>query len=113
MSPASLSIRNPALVNAVMIVVIAVGAYTLITMPRELNAEVSFNWAFILTPYPGASPEEVERLVSIPIEDEVNGVQDIDSILTQSENGRSFEWVTFDQSPQSDFERRLDDGRAT
>ncbi|MEM1180472.1 MAG: efflux RND transporter permease subunit [Acidobacteriota bacterium] len=112
MNPARFSVRNPALVNAVMIVVIAVGAYTLMTMPRELNPEVSFNWAFILTPYPGASPEEVERLVSIPLEDEVNGVQDIDSIITQSENGRSFVWVKFDQIPQSEFERRLEDVRA-
>jgi len=112
MNPAAFSIRNPALVNAVMIVVIAIGTYTLVTMPRELSAEVSFNWAFILTPYPGASPEEVERLVSIPIEDEVQTVQDIESISTQSENGRSFVWVKFDQIPDSEFERRLEDVRA-
>ncbi|MEM6793133.1 MAG: efflux RND transporter permease subunit [Acidobacteriota bacterium] len=111
MNPARFAIRNSAFVNAFVIVVIAIGAYSLITMPRELNPKVSFNWAFILAPYPGASPEEVERLVSIPIEDELASVQDVDNILTQSENGRSFVWVKFDPIEDSEFERRLEDVR--
>ena len=111
MNPAAASIANRALVNAVVIVIIAIGAYSLITMPRELNSKVSFNWVFILNFYPGASPEEVERLITIPIEDEVAQVQDVDVVLGKSEAGKSFVWVKFDQISDRDFERRLEDVR--
>ena len=112
MNPAAQSIRNRALVNALVIVIFAVGVHALITMPRELNPRVSFNWAFILTFYPGASPEEVERLITIPIEDEVVSVKDIDVIISQSEPGKSFVWVKFEQIADADFQRRLEDVRA-
>lgn len=111
MNPAASSITNRALVHAVVILVIAVGAYSLITMPRELNSQVGFNWAFIIHFYPGASPEEVERLITIPIEDELTQVQDVDVISSQSEAGKSFVWVKFDQISDREFERRLEDVR--
>lgn len=112
MSAAAFSIRNRALVNAVVIVVIAVGVYSLLTMPRELNSKVGFNWVFIINYLPGAGPEEVERLITIPIEDEIAVVQDIDVVLGQSEPGKSLVWVKFEQIPERDFERRLEDIRA-
>ncbi|MCG8456036.1 MAG: efflux RND transporter permease subunit, partial [Holophagales bacterium] len=112
MSPAEFSVRNRALVNAVVIVIIAIGTWTLLHMPRELNPKVGFNWAFVITFYPGASPEEVERLITIPIEDELVTVEDVDVILGQSENGKSFVWVKFEPIPDTTFERRLEDVRA-
>ena len=111
MNPAVASIRNRALVNALVIVVIVVGVYSLITMPRELNSQVGFNWAFILNTYPGASPEEVERLITIPIEEELSQVPDVDVVIGQSESSQSFVWVKFEQISDRDFERRLEDVR--
>ena len=112
MNPAAQSIRNRALVNALVIVIIALGVHALITMPRELNPRVSFNWAFIVTFYPGASPEEVQRLITIPIEDEVISVKDIDVVMSESEPGKSFIWIKFEQISDADFQRRLEDVRA-
>ncbi|MEM9594605.1 MAG: efflux RND transporter permease subunit [Acidobacteriota bacterium] len=112
MNAAAHSVRNRALVNALVIVIIVVGAHSLITMPRELNSRVGFNWVFLLTFYPGASPEEVERLITIPIEDELTQVKDVDVVLSQSEPGKSFVLVKFEQISESDFERRLEDVRA-
>ena len=64
MNPAAFSVRNRALVNAAMILTIVVGVMAFFDIPRELTPKIGFNWAFILTPYPGANPEEVEKLVS-------------------------------------------------
>ncbi len=112
MNPGELSVRNRALVNAVFILIVAVGAYSLITIPRELNPKVGFNWAFITVAYTGATPEEMEELVAIPIEDEIYSVEDIDEILSRSRAGLAFVWVKFEQIPEREFERRVDDVRA-
>ena len=112
MNPGAFSVRNRALVNAVFVLVVAVGLYSLLTIPRELNPRVGFNWAFITTVWVGANPEEVEQLISIPIEDEIQTVDDIDVMLTRSRQSSSFVWVKFKQIPEREFERRVDDIRA-
>ena len=91
----SLSIQNPVLVNILMATIIIVGLFSFLNMPRELISEVKFNWAMIIIPYPGASSEEVEQLVVIPIEDEIQDVQDIDEIISQSSEGSGFLMVKF------------------
>jgi len=112
MNPAAFSVRNRALVNAAMILVIVVGVMSFFSIPRELTPKIGFNWAFILTSYSGANPEEVEKLVSIPIEDEMQSVDDLDVITSRSTRGNSFVWLRFEQISDDDFERRLDDVRA-
>ena len=54
----------------------------LINMPRELERDMSFNWAFIWVTYPGVSPEEIEKLITKPIEDEIADVNKIESITS-------------------------------
>ncbi len=112
MSPAAFSIRNRALVNAAMILVVVIGAFSFINIPRELTPKVSFNWVFMFVDYPGANPEEVENLITIPIEDEMESVDDIDVITSRTRRGNSFVWLRFQQISDDDFERRLDDVRA-
>ena len=91
----SLSIENPVLVNILMVMIIIIGLFSFLNMPRELVSEVKFNWAMIIIPYPGASSEEVEQLVVIPIEDEIQDVQDIDEIMSSSTEGSGFLMVKF------------------
>lgn len=111
MNPAEFSVRNRALVNAAVVLVLLIGAYSYIKIPRELSPRVSFNWAFISVAYPGASPTEIEDLVSIPIEEELQAVEDVDVTITRSRRGSSLVWLKFDQIDDEEFERRLDDIR--
>jgi multidrug efflux pump subunit AcrB len=112
MNPAAYAIRNRALVNAAVILVFAVGTFALISIPRELNPAIGFNWVFIDVLYPGANPEEVESLITIPIEDEIHTIDDIDEIISRTRQGRSFIMAKFLQIPEDTFERRVDDVRA-
>ena len=45
-----LSVKNPVLIHMITISVIVFGTYTLINMPRELEPDMSFNWATIWVP---------------------------------------------------------------
>ena len=47
MSIAEFSVKNPVLVNLLMIGLFIVGAISLLRMPTELNPQVDFNWVFI------------------------------------------------------------------
>ena len=91
----ALSVRNPVLVNILMAMIIIVGLFAFLELPRELISEVDFNWVMIIIPYPGASSEEVEQLVVIPIEEEIQDVPDIDEIISTSTEGSGFIMVKF------------------
>jgi multidrug efflux pump subunit AcrB len=91
--------------------IIALGTLSFIALPRELSSEISFNWAFVAVPYPGVSSEEIERLVTVPLEDEIQDVRGIDSITSQSAEGRSFLSVKFKQMSDEEFRARFQDLR--
>ncbi|MCP4677002.1 MAG: efflux RND transporter permease subunit, partial [Deltaproteobacteria bacterium] len=111
MSLARLAVRNPVAANLLMLAIIVLGLFSFIKLPREQMSEASFNWVFIITVYPGVSPEEMERLVTTPIEDEIQDVRGIDSITSQSAESRSFISVKFDQMSDLDFRARFEDLR--
>lgn len=111
MSIFKISVNNPVFVNMVMIAVIVLGTYSFITLPREEMPNIDFNWAFILTTYPGASPAEIEQLITIPLEEEIQDVERIDLISSESSEGASFMMVKFEQMPDSEFNKIFQDLR--
>jgi multidrug efflux pump len=112
MSLARLAVRNPVAANLLMLAIVVLGVISFIKLPRELMSEASFNWVFIVTVYPGVSPEEMERLITIPIEDEIQDIKGIDSIASQSGEGRSFISVKFKSMTDEEFRARFQDLRA-
>ena len=94
------------------IAVIVLGSYTLIKMPRELERDMSFNWALIWVAYPGVSPEEIEKLIAKPIEDEIADVDRIESITSTAAEGFAGISVKFNQNiSRNEFERLYQDLR--
>ena len=106
------SVNNPVLVHMISIAVIVLGSYALINMPRELERDMSFNWAIIWAAYPGVSPEEIEKLITKPIEDEIADVDKIESITSTAAEGYTSTSVKFDQNiPRDEFEKLYQDLR--
>ncbi len=107
-----LSVRNPVLVHMITIAVIVFGTYAFINMPREVDPDMSFNWAIIWVRYPGVSPEEIEKLITKPIEDEIADVDQIESITSISAEGYGELSVKFDQDiSKEEFEKLYQDLR--
>ena len=107
MSIAAFSVRNSVLVNILMIAVVVIGVFCLVHLPRELINEISLNWAMVIAPYPGASPKEVEQLVTIPIEDEIKDLDGIDFISSKSAEGFAVIDIKFEDMSRSDFQYAL------
>src|SRR5688500_12116614 len=53
----------------------------------DLFPEVNFPFVNVLVPYPGAGPEEVETLVTRPIEDAVAGINGVKKVISTSSEG--------------------------
>ncbi len=108
MSIPKLSVNNPVLANLLMIIIILLGVYALVVLPRELTPEVSLYTATVTTIYPGASPEEVEKLVTAPIEEAIEErVSKIDLILSSSSEGRSSIVVQFEELSDREFDKQF------
>ncbi len=83
------SIRNPLLVNFLLIGIVVVGVMSWRAMPQEIFPVTEKDTIEITTRFEGASPVEVERQVTIPIEEAVEGLGDIDSIESLSREAYS------------------------
>ena len=89
MNIAKLSVNNPVTANTSMLAVILLGIFALTSLPREFLPDINFNMVMILTAYPGTSPEEIEKLITKPIEDDIKDISKINYISSKSSEGRS------------------------
>ncbi|MEW8395713.1 MAG: efflux RND transporter permease subunit, partial [Candidatus Thiodiazotropha sp.] len=83
------SIRNPLLVNLMLIIILLAGVISWYAMPQEMFPAVEQDKVRISTIFEGASPEEMERQVTLPIEQELDGLADIDVVSSTSSEGSS------------------------
>ena len=78
-------------------------------MPEELFPEIETDRVSVRTIYKGASPEEVERQITLPIEEEFDGLADIDVIRSSSVEGSSE--ITIELKPGTDVDSFMRDSR--
>ncbi len=106
MSIPKFSTEQPVFVNLFMVLMLVVGVFSFISIPKEEWPEVPVNTVSIQTAYPGAAPEEIEELITKPIEDEVIAVEDVWYIASFTSEGRSTVNVYFDPDIK-DYYRKL------
>ena len=86
---ARLSMGNRALIALVTVFVMVFGVITTSNLKQELIPSLSLPTAVVITSYPGASPEVVEDSVTQPVEQAVQGLQDLESLSSESSTGSS------------------------
>jgi multidrug efflux pump subunit AcrB len=86
---AEFSVKNSVLVNLLMVSILVVGVMSAIMLPLELFPSIKLELVSVTTVFPGASAEDVEKLVSIPIEDEINDISGIKVIRSTSSESLS------------------------
>lgn len=102
-------IRNHPFANITFAVVILVGLAGYSLMPREQDPEINFNWVDITTVLPGASAEDVEKRVTVPLEEAIKNVQDIRFVLSTSRENISNILVRFREVDDRTFDKRIND----
>lgn len=84
-----LSIKRPIFITCVFLLMIIVGMLSLKRLPIDILPKVSFPFVSVNTSYDGASPEEVETLLTKPIEDVISSISGLKRLLSVSKNGYS------------------------
>ncbi|MFP4408580.1 MAG: efflux RND transporter permease subunit, partial [Spirochaetaceae bacterium] len=96
------SVRNSVLINILMILILVLGFFSLQRLPREQFAEIPFFFANITVPYPGVAAEDIEETVTVPIENEMAGLESLDQIQSETNEGIARINVQFDQGISED-----------
>ena len=104
-------ITNHPLANIAFVVVMLLGIQSYVTMPREQDPEINFNWVAVNAVLPGASAEEVERLVTNPLEDGIKGVPDVRFVVSTSRENVASMLVRFREIDPRTFDKRMADLR--
>lgn len=89
MNPGVFSVHRPRIILFLVFLVFAGGIFAYLNLGRLEDPEFTIKQALIITPYPGASPEDVATEVTNPIEDAVQQMGQVDRVESQSTRGRS------------------------
>ena len=92
------SLNNRLLVIIASLMVMAYGAFTLTRAPVDVFPDLNKPTVTIMTEVGGMAAEEVEQLVTFPLETTMSGLPSVESIRSVSSAGLSFIYVTFDWS---------------
>ncbi|MBF0216865.1 MAG: efflux RND transporter permease subunit [Candidatus Omnitrophica bacterium] len=84
MSLARFSVNQSLFVNLLSVIIVIVGGFTLMGMNREVFPNVEFDIVSVTAAYPGATPADVEKLITTPIEKELREVDGIKEISSTS-----------------------------
>jgi len=89
MDLAALAIKNRVVTLVLAVVLLLAGLSSYENMSRLEDPEFTIKDALVMTPYPGASAQEVEQLVSDPLEIAVQQLGQLDEVLSKSDRGLS------------------------
>ena len=102
--------RNSVAANLLMVVILAGGALSLLSIRQEVFPEFSTDRISINVPYLGAAPEEVEEGVCVRIEEQIQGINGIKKITSKSSEGNGS--VTIELLEGTDVRNVLDEVKA-
>ena len=100
MHPSHIAIRNPVFVFVMVLVICIAGFQAYKSIPREAAPDIQIPLLIVSIPFPGATPEDVESLITNKVEQELKTIKNLEEISSTSSEGVSVLTLEF----TSDFE---------
>src|SRR6202050_1430018 len=100
------SLRQPLLITLMTVLLIAAGSRSLDRLPVDAYPDLSPPMVEVITQWPGRASEEVERLITVPVEREMNGIARMTTIRSISLYGLSDVILTFQIGTDNYFARQ-------
>ncbi len=92
----SWAIDNPTVIYVIMALLLVMGGIAYYTMPRESFPEINETKIYISAPYPGNTAEDVEKLITDPLEDRLKNISGVVEILSTSQENYALITVEFE-----------------
>ncbi|MCB0428915.1 MAG: efflux RND transporter permease subunit [Flavobacteriales bacterium] len=94
----TLSVNNRTTVMVLMFIIVIMGLVSYSSMPKASFPDIIIPQIYVGTAYPGNSPADMEKLITRPLEKEINTITDVEKITSTSLDGYSTILVEFDFS---------------
>ena len=101
----NVAIDRRSTVFALMFIIIVIGIYSYVVLPRESTPDITVPYVLVVTPYEGVTPDDIESLITYPIERKLKGLKDVEEIRSVSAEGSSM--ITIEFSPEVNIESAL------
>ncbi len=113
MNIAAPAVRNAITTTMIYLILVGFGLFSLGRLQLDLYPDVSFPTVIVLTNYTGASPEDIETLVTRPIEGAASSVKNVKEVHSTSKQGTSlvevrFEWGKDMEQAETEVRRKLE-----
>ena len=89
------ALKRQVTVLALLVLIVIAGLYAYAVLPRESFPDITIPYVFVNTTYEGVAPQDMEELVTIPIERKLKGISDVEEIRSTSAEGISTVAVKF------------------
>ncbi|WP_411954054.1 efflux RND transporter permease subunit [Alkalibacillus sp. S2W] len=103
------SIKRPVGVIMIVLAILAMGFISFRSLPVDLYPDIELPIAVVATSYDDAAPQEVEELVTKPVEDSVGTIEGVETLQAQSQKGSSMVMIQF--SMDTDLDQAMLDVR--
>ncbi len=102
MHPIAFFVRRYQFTLVVLFLLIAMGWHAFQNIPRAADPVFPIPFVSVIATYPGADSTDMEKLVADPLEDAINQVDDIKTLISHSSDGLAIVRVEFDWSKDAD-----------
>jgi len=92
------ALKNKSTVYLILFVLVLFGSISYVSLPKELFPEVNFPTVFVQTVYPGNSPEDIENLITRPLEKELSTLEGLKEVRSTSAQDFSMVFVEFNSN---------------
>ncbi|HZK38224.1 MAG TPA: efflux RND transporter permease subunit [Clostridia bacterium] len=103
MNLSSLAVKRPVMITMIVLVIVLLGAISLNRLPIDLFPEIELPIAVVFTSYTEAGPQEVENLVTKPIEGAISAAGNVDTVNSITSQGNSIIIAQFNTGTDMDF----------
>lgn len=113
MNISEFSIKRPIFVTMLILIILVLGFISLSRLPLDLMPDITYPTLNVSTSYPNTAPEEMEQIITRPIEEALSSVPGVEEIFSVSSQGTSmvrvmFTWGTNLDEASNDIRERID-----
>ncbi|MCB2189533.1 MAG: efflux RND transporter permease subunit [Deltaproteobacteria bacterium] len=83
------ALKRQVSVLVLLVLIVLGGMFAYSRLPRESTPDITIPYVFVNTTYEGVAPEDMEKLITIPIERKLKGLSDVEEIKSTSAEGLS------------------------